>query len=189
MYKLAKRLFWMFLISLLFLLSACNRQDQPIYDTISEASLHAGDTIPLPNQETILTISGNIGTSNQEDQIVMDIPTIESVGQVAYTVMDPFKDIDITYTGVLLNDLLDVWQVSDTATSLHITALNDYQVEVPIQMIHDYPIIYAMQADDVYMSVSDKGPAMLVLPYDDYEFERPSADAYWIWQIKSIEVN
>jgi hypothetical protein len=56
-------------------------------------------------------------------------------------------------------------------------------------MIHDYPIIYAMQADDVYMSVSDKGPAMLVLPYDDYEFERPSADAYWIWQIKSIEVN
>jgi len=69
------------------------------------------------------------------------------------------------------------------------TALNDYTVDVPIALIRDYPIIFAMQADGEYMPVSDKGPAMLVLPYDDFDFERPSSDAYWIWQIKSIDIN
>lgn len=188
MVQITQRLYWIIFI-FPFLLMACNGQEQPVYSTISEAALQTGDTIPLPTEETILTISGKIGTTNKDDSIVMDIPTIESVGQVAYTVMDPFKDEEIAYTGVLLSDLLAVWQVSDSATTLHLTALNDYQVEVPIQMIQDYPIIYALQADGTYMSVSDKGPAMLVLPYDDYEFERPGSDSYWIWQIKSIEVN
>lgn len=172
----------------LFIFAACSGPEQPVYQTITEATLKAGEPIPLPNDEIILTVTGDIGTTNQGEQIVMDIATIESVGQVEYVVLDPFRDEEVTYSGVLMNDLLDLWQVAAEAETLHMTALNDYQVDVPIELIHDYPIIFALQADGVYMPITEKGPAMLVLPYDHYDFERPSADAYWIWQIKSIDI-
>jgi hypothetical protein len=173
----------------LFLFTACNNETEPVYTTISAATLMPGDPIPTPTEDIILTVTGKIGTTNEADRIVMDIPTIESLGQVEYTVMDPFKDVEITYTGVLMSTLLDLWQISPEATTLRMTALNDYTVDVPISLVRDYPVIFAMQADGEYMSIADKGPAMLVLPYNHFEFERPSSDSFWIWQIKSIDVN
>lgn len=189
MQKISRRLILIAFLVLTLLIVACNGQKKPVYTTISEAAIHAGDPIPSPSENIILTVTGNIGTTNDRDQIVMDIPTIESLDRVEYTVMDPFKDVAVTYRGVLMSDLLDLWQVNDEATTLQMTALNDYMVEVPISLIREFPIVFAMQADGEYMPISDKGPAMLVLPYDDYEFERPSSDAYWIWQIKSVDVN
>jgi hypothetical protein len=38
------------------------------------------------------------------------------------------------------------------------------------------------------MPISTRGPAMLVFPYNDFDFDRAVYDNYWIWQIKSIEV-
>ena len=176
-----------FLLPLFF--AACNNTTEPVYTTVSEGTLIPGNPIPTPAEATILTVTGNIRTVNETEQIIMDIPTIESVGQVEYTVLDPFKDEEITYTGVLMSDLLDLWQIGEEATTLRMTALNDYMVEVPISLIRDFPVIFAMQANGEYMPIADKGPAMLVLPYHRFESERPSSDAYWIWQIKSIDVN
>ena len=189
MIKIAQQRSLIILFALPFIFSACGGQDEPVYSTISEATLTTGEVIPVPSEEIILTVTGNVGTSNEADHIIMDIPTIEAAGLVEYTVMDPFKEEEVTYTGPLMSDLLDLWQIAEDAETLEMTALNDYRVNVPIELIRDYPIIFALQADGAYMPVSDKGPAMLVLPYDDYDFERPSSDAYWIWQIKSIHVN
>ena len=50
------------------------------------------------------------------------------------------------------------------------------------------PVLLAMQADGIYMAVEDRGPAMLVFPYDQFHFDRPAYDAYWVWQIKTIHV-
>lgn len=170
------------------LLAACNRSDPPVYTPITEPTLQAGDAIPTPTENSILTVSGLIGMTNQNGNIVMDMPTIEALGLVEYSVIDPFKDEEITYTGVLMADLLDLWQVDEQAATLHMVALNDYQVDIPLQLIREYPVIFALQADGEYMPVADKGPAMLVWPYDHFEFERPLSDSYWIWQIKAIDV-
>ena len=192
MYRNLKRTsnFIIFVILLPFFI-ACNvtQNDSPVYTVISEGSLTAGEVIPSPEQEAILTVSGNIKTTNQDDTIVMDIPTIESAGLVEYTIsVDPFADREIVYQGVLMNDLLDLWQVEEDATTLKMTALNDYQVDVPLELVRDYPVIFALKADGEYMSIADKGPAMLVFPYDHFEFEQPGTNRYWIWQIKSIDV-
>ena len=192
MYRNLKRTsnFIIFVILLPFFI-ACNatQNNSPVYTVISEGSLAAGEAIPLPQEDKILTVSGNIKTTNQDDHIVMDIPTIESVGVVEYTVsVDPFADREIVYQGVLMNDLLDLWQVEEDATTLIMTALNDYQVDVPLELLRDYPVVFALKADGEYMSIADKGPAMLVFPYDHFEFEQPGTNRYWIWQIKSIDV-
>lgn len=158
-----------------------------VYTRVTEGVLHPGDLIPTPQQETILTVSGEIGTANDGDAIIMDRPTIEGVGLVEYSVQDPFADRQILYRGVLMRDLFALWQVADNAQTVHLTALNDYQIDIPIEDFHNYPILFAMQADGVYMERDYQGPAMLVYPVDDYEFDTIAIKRRWIWQIKSIE--
>jgi hypothetical protein len=179
------------LLAVLF--AACTPQEptttEPVYTVISEGTLNAGDAIPVPTGEVILTVTGNIGTTNVDDTIQMDIATIESVGQVDYTVDDPFENNrSVTFRGVLMSDLLNLWQVGEDATTLHVVALNDYAVDVPIADLRTYPVIFALQADGEYMPIATRGPAMLVYPYNDFEFEVAIYNDYWAWQIKSIEV-
>jgi hypothetical protein len=173
------------------LLAACGStptNSDPVYKKVGDATLKSGDAIPAPTDEVVLTVSGAIGTTNAGDTIEMDLPTIESVGLVDYTVNDPFENRTVTYRGVLMSDLLKLWRVSSSATTLHMVALNDYSVDVPLADIQKYPIILALQADGQYMPVATRGPAMLVYPYDHFEFDKAIYNDYWIWQIKSIEV-
>jgi hypothetical protein len=174
------------------LLVACagdSSSDEPVYTRFSEASLTPGDAIPTADGSAVLTVTGKIGATNNGDAIEMDMATIEAAGLVEYSVNDPFFDRSVSYRGPLMSELLDLWQVSPDATTLRLTALNDYNIEIPISLLREFPILFAVQADGEYMSIAERGPAMIVFPYDDYQFEQPATDAYWIWQIKSIEVN
>jgi hypothetical protein len=173
------------------MLAACSptaANPTPAYRVVSEGSLAAGDSVPVPSGDVILTVTGKIGTSNVDDSIQMDIATIESLSQVDYTLIDPFETVETTFRGVLMSELLDLWQVADDATSLNIVALNDYAIDVPISDLRTYPVIFAMQANGDYMPVSTRGPAMLVYPYGEYELDTAVYNDFWIWQIKSIDV-
>jgi len=158
-----------------------------VYTRLGSPTLETGETIPNPEEGTMLTVSGEIGTANNGNEIVMDLSTIEAVGLVEYTVEDPFEKEERTFTGVLMKDLLELWQVSPDATVLDITALNDYQTDVPIELVRDYPVIFALKQDGEYMMPDYRGPAMLVFPYEHYKFDL-TTDSYWIWQIKDISV-
>jgi hypothetical protein len=159
-----------------------------VYQRISEGTLNAGDAIPVPTENVVLTVTGKIGAANSGESIEMDMPTIESVGLVDLRVHDPFDDKDVTFEGVLMSDLLALWKVPDDATNLDMIALNDYVVNVPISDIQSYPVIFAIKADGEYMPVSTRGPAMLVYPYGHFDFDQQIYNDRWIWQIKSINV-
>jgi hypothetical protein len=181
----------MILVIFALLLAACSptaAEPTPAYTVVSEGSLAAGDAIPVPTGDVILTVTGKIGTTNVDDSIQMDIATIESLGQVDYSLTDPFDDVQMSFRGVLMSKLLDLWQVPDDATMLNIVALNDYAIDVPISDLRTYPVIFALQANGEYMPVSTRGPAMLVYPYGEYELDPAVYNDYWIWQIKSIEL-
>jgi len=141
----------------------------------------------MPQQEVILTVRGEIGMANDGESIMMDRPTIEDVGLVEYSVQDPFSGYQILYRGVLMRDLFALWQVAENVQTVRLTALNDYQIDIPIEDFHNYPILFAMQADGVYMEPDYQGPAMLVYPVDNYEFDEIAIKRRWIWQIKMIE--
>lgn len=180
------------LLLIILMAAACAPAATPtpsaaVYTVVSEGTLNAGSDIPVP-EEGILTVTGKIGAANDGDAIVMDLAALEAVGLVDYTVTDPFENKEITYRGVLMSDLLALWGVPDDATTLHMVALNDYAVDVPLSEVRKYPVVFALQADGEYLPVSTRGPAMLVFPYDDFEFEQQVYNDYWIWQIKSIDV-
>jgi hypothetical protein len=142
----------------------------------------------LPQGEVILIVTGRIGYPNVAESIQMDMATLESVDQYDYLVTDPFDTGDVVFRGPLMRDLLELWGVPASAKTLRMVALNDYSVDVPISDLREYPVIFAVRQDGAYMPISTRGPAMLVYPYNDFEFDRAVYDNYWIWQIKSIEV-
>jgi|GEM_PF-511170 len=178
------------LVLLLMVLSACavKPKFEDIYTVVTPATLQPGATIPLPQGEPILTVTGNVGTTNRDDAILMDRATIEQVGLVEYTVTDPFEEKTVRYQGVLMRDLLALWQVPDDAQILQFVALNDYAIDIPIADSRDFPVLFALQADGVYMEPDYRGPAMLVYPVDQYEFDPMIVQRKWIWQIKAIVI-
>lgn len=182
-------LFFGILVLFCVALVACTTTSfESAYTVVTDPQLQPGQPIPLPAGRPLLTVSGNIQTVNQGNLLVFDLPTLEAIGQVEYTVPDPFKGRDVTYRGVLMRDLIALWQVKENAQILEIEGLNDYKVDAPLATFVEYPVILAFQADGVYMKVEDKGPGMIVFPYHAYQFERPLHDNYWVWQIEKITV-
>jgi hypothetical protein len=186
--KFSPRILGIMLITLVVSACAPAAPPTPVYQRVTDAKLKAGQAIPAPTGDVIVTVTGKIGTKNTADSIQMDLPTIESVGLVDLKVKDPFDNVPRVFRGVVMSDLLDLWKVDAAATTLGITALNDYKVDVPISDLRKYPVIFALQQDGQYMPVSTRGPAMLVYPYDNFQFDPKKYNDYWIWQIKSIEV-
>jgi hypothetical protein len=177
------------LLSLLLLISCAKPAEfDKVYTIVTTATLQPGAMIPQPEEEVLLTVSGKIGATNGDGIIAMDRAAIEAVGLVEYHVQDPFEDREIVYRGVLMRDLLKLWQVADEAKTIRLVALNDYQIDIPIEDFYQYPVLYAMQADGVYMAPDYQGPAMLVYPVDNYEFDLIAIKRRWIWQIKQITV-
>jgi hypothetical protein len=178
---------YLVLVSVVLIASACSPAN-PLPQRVTDAKLKAGSAIPAPTGDVVLTVDGKIGTKNAGDTIQMDMATIESVGQFDYKMQDPFEKRPTIFHGPLMSDLLDLWNIDKDATTLTMVALNDYKVDVPISDLRKYPVLFAVQQDAKYMPIATRGPAMLVYPYDNFQFDRQKYDDYWIWQIKSITV-
>ena len=184
------RFHYIFLVVAVLVLTSCfvTPEVEDFYTVIAPATLKPGDPIPLPQAEPILTVTGKVGAMNGQDELLMDRTTIEQSGLVEYTVTDPFEERAIRYQGVLMRDLLALWQVAEDAKTVELTALNDYQITIPIADFHQYPVLFALQADGVYMQPDYRGPAMLVYPVDQYQIDLVAVERNWIWQIKAIKI-
>jgi hypothetical protein len=133
----------------------------------------------------VLTVSGRI--DSPDGVLELDLESIDRMGLVRYVAHDPWLDLDTEFTGVLVVDLLAAVGAAEDATTIHITALDDYQVDLAVADMRRWPIMLATQAAGQRMSIEDKGPSRIVYPAD------PAIDVLrtkdlWIWQISSIEV-
>ena len=179
---------------LMFTLVACGANDTTqeataAYKVISEAEIKAGSDVPIPSGEVILTISGDINTTNVDNTLQFDMETLEQLGLVEYSVDDQQAEGKVvTFQGVLLNDILNVAGISDNATNLNTIALNDYSVDIPLSDATDYPVMVATYVDGERMPIERYGPIRIVYPYESYELDTVIYDPRWIWQLSSIVV-
>jgi hypothetical protein len=174
-----------------FFLAACGAAGTPaIYETVSEGTLKPGDSIPAPIGEVILTVDGQIGQTNAGVTLQFDMATLESIGLVQYDVDDPFVSKSIVYSGILLSDLLAVAGADPNATTLTLSALDDYSADMQISDADKWPVLIATQADGVYMPIDKNGPLISVFPFNDFpELDHLTYDALWVWSLSAITVN
>jgi hypothetical protein len=175
------------LVLIALLAAACGGQPAPAYEVVAPASISQGSSIPAPTEDVILTVTGTINHKNAGDTLEFDMPTLEKLGLVKYTVSDPWEHREIAYTGVLMSDLLAVADVPDSATTVHVVALDDYAADIPISEIEAWPILVATQADGEYMTVDTNGPTRIIFPYDTYS-DITAARNMSVWNNKLLEI-
>jgi hypothetical protein len=138
----------------------------------------------------VLTVRGRLGLVHADTGVTFDIPTLERLGLIRFTTPTAWTDGLVTFEGVLLSRLLEVLAVPDSVTALAMTALNDYQVTIPVGDVRTWPVIIALKRNGQYMSVRNKGPLWVVYPRHAFpELAQAKYNAKWIWHLKEIVIH
>ena len=160
-----------------------------VYDVVSPGTLQPGSPVPPPTEPVVLTVRGRLGLAHAETGVTFDIPTLERLGLIRFTTPTAWTDSPVTFEGVLLSHLLEVLAVPGDVTELVMTALNDYQVTIPVTDVRTWPVIIALKRDGQYMSVRNKGPLWVVYPRHAFpELAQAKHNPKWIWQLKEIVI-
>lgn len=156
--------------------------------TLSVTSISfAQDTLPTPEGDVILTISGPIGKTNAEDGAQFDLAMLKALPVREFTTTTIWTEGEHVFTGVALSDLMDFVDAPDA--TLKATAVNDYAVDLPVSDLTPEGAMLAYMLDGKEMSLRDKGPLWVVYDYDgnaDYRSEVIYSRS--IWQLDRIIV-
>ena len=144
-------------------------------------------TLAAPAGKIILTISGKIGTVNQDQAAAFDREMLEALGVESLTTSTPWYDQPTKFEGISLAALLAA--VNAKGEFLTVVALDDYSIEIPISDFNKYNVILALKRDGQYMPVREKGPLFIVYPFDSVpELKHQKYYSRSAWQVSQLIV-
>ena len=158
----------------------------PAPSVVRAPALATGAIPAAPQGRPVLTLTGRIGATNAPGALRLDQATLDGLGLVAVDVNDPWAKKRVTLQGVRLRDLVALSRPDASATSLHLRALDDYQVDLNLADVRADDIFLATRnGEGAALPVEDGGPTRVV--FADDLAPRFSPDL-WIWNIETIEV-
>jgi hypothetical protein len=157
------------------------------YEVVEPGSISPGDAVPPPASEPVLTVSGEVSVTNQADTLTFDVSTLEKLRLVKYEVNDPWLQEEVTYTGVLLSDLLEVAGAPDTVSEIRAFALDGYAAQIPVSEIESWPVLLATRSNGAHMTIENSGPTRIIFPYDLHD-DVTAARNMSVWNLESLEI-
>ena len=113
---------------------------------------------------------------------------LRALPQVTLNVDTEWYDGTRAFSGPLARDVVQIIG-KGTGTTAHLTAINDYAIDVPLQDFDKYDVILALDMDGVALSIRDKGPIWIMYPMNDHpELRDPVTNGKLIWQLVRLEV-
>ena len=164
-------------INIKFLIIALLMFSQPIW----------AEEIADPSEKVILTVFGKIENSNSDKGAQFDRAMLLSLKQTEITTSTPWTNGSPLFEGPSIKAVLDL--VGGNGESIIATALNGYQITIPIEDVEKYSVVLALKRNNKVLSVRQKGPIWVIYPWSDKEELR--SNVYYsrsIWQLKSLEV-
>lgn len=139
-----------------------------------------------PAGEPVLTVTGAVSETNDGGNAVFDMSMLEALAGRDAKMQTPWTEGEVSFSGPFLREVLKA--AGAKGTKLKVKALNDYAAEVPAEDA-ELDTILATKMNGEPMSVRDKGPLMLVYPFDlDKGLYNEKYFGRSVWQIKEIEV-
>lgn len=152
---------------------------------VKPAVLKSGQAVPLP-KKPILTLAGKISTTNADKTLKLDSGNLDRMGVVKVRVYEPTVKKQMSFQGLWLADLLKVAGLEKSASSVHLTALDDFQTDLSTAVIAKGGIFLATRAGDGSpIDIQNGGPTRIV--FMDGVKAGKSEDA-WIWSLKTLDV-
>ncbi|MGX6607314.1 molybdopterin-dependent oxidoreductase [Micromonosporaceae bacterium Da 78-11] len=187
------RSWWAGAVATVLLLAACDsgtstpaRQSSTAARVVGVAALTPGQKVPAPVGTALFTMTGKVSTTNRGSVLAFDQRTVESLGMVQVELFEPWTKADMEFRGVWLKDIVAVAAVPADATRLHITALDDYTVDLELADVRAGGILLATRAGDgSSIPIDEGGPSRVV--FLDGVAAGANADQ-WVWSVKEISV-
>lgn len=146
-----------------------------------------GAALDRPAGKVILTITGTLNVRNDAEAAVFDLALLDQLPQHSFSTRTPWYPQARRFSGVLLSDLLKA--VGAQGTTLKAVALNDYRVEISVEDLVRHGAMIASQIDGKPIAVRDKGPLLIIYPFDDKPELRTAVHySRAIWQLRGIEL-
>ncbi len=134
--------------------------------------------------DTYLTVTD----SSQDVVVELTEDDLLAMEQFSVHTENEFVDGLAEFTGPLARDviaLLDALEI----TTLRLTAVNEYIIEVPVSDILDYDVIFAMSQNGERLSIRDKGPIWVIYPMtDNVELQDRIYNDRLIWQLVKVDI-
>ena len=148
----------------------------------------ASAEIAAPQGEVILTVSGAIDDTNSAEGAQFDMEMLQAMPASGFDTTTTWTVGTTRFDGVPLKALLDA--VGAKGTSVTATALNNYSVEIPLDVLEEQVPIVAYHINGETFSRRDKGPLWIVFPYDAGPAYQTELVYGWsIWQLSGLTVN
>lgn len=139
-----------------------------------------------PKGDPVLTVTGAVSETNDGGNAVFDMEMLEALQGRSAKMQTPWTENETEFSGPFLREVLKA--AGAKGKTLKVKALNDYAAEVPAEDA-ELDTILATKLNGEPMSVRDKGPLMLVYPFDlDKGLYNEKYFGRSVWQIKEIEV-
>ena len=121
------------------------------------------------------------------EEHVLSLDALDSMEQVEFSTTTIWTEGKVQFSGVPVMSILAAFEAE--GTTLQMSALNDYKVEMPIaDLRQDLPIV-ATRMNGQTMSVREKGPYWIVYPFDrSPEYRTEVTYAQSVWQLTALAV-
>ena len=141
----------------------------------------------LSYSQTILTVFGPDNVVKNE----YSLEDLDALEQIAFETRNPYIDGSSLFSGPSLELIVDQAGYTDLEKGfITLSAINDYQVRLPVSDFRSYNIILATRRDHNKMSLRDKGPIWVMYPMSDHrELQDPLYDGRLVWQLQSLQVS
>ncbi len=146
----------------------------------------AGPGVPAPEGDPVLTFTGRIGSANAARALQLDVAGLDRLGVLEVGVYEPWVKQNLEFQGVWLADVLTAARVEPDARSLHLTALDDYQIDLTVAEVRAGGVFLATRrGDGTTIPVEEGGPTRIVFTGAGAAAVSPDQ---WIWSLKTIDV-
>ncbi|NQW02241.1 MAG: molybdopterin-dependent oxidoreductase [Rhodospirillales bacterium] len=148
---------------------------------VTPISSFAADKLPVPTGPVVLTMEGNITTTNAAaGKAAWDMDMLKSLGVLSFQTRTPWTEGNSTFEGVLVRDVMAA--VGAAGTAVEAFALDGYSNEIPVTDFTDYNVILAFSMNGQPLDSEEKGPLWVMYPFDAHpkmDIEEKSAHAVW----------
>ena len=102
----------------------------PAPAVVRAPDLAPGAVPAAPQGKPLVTLSGRIATTNDGGALRLDQAALDRFGLLAVDVDDPWAKKRVALQGFRLRDLVELAKPDAGATTLHLEALDDYQIDL-----------------------------------------------------------
>ena len=147
----------------------------------------SGQPLQPAQGAVVLTLTGKLARADPAGEARFDMAMLAALPQHSFTTRTPWYPQPRKFTGVRLRDLLAA--VGASGTDVRAIALNDYRADIPAEDIARHDVTIAYLLDDQPMRVRDKGPLVVIYPFDSRREVRTAVHySRAVWQLHRLEV-